>query len=431
MMNTTLDSNQSNLKKTDETSTHKLLDEPVLTWHMTCDDRQKDGVDNYKAVTTAVLLDRVIDNLSAANKFSLTCQSAVNDSTTDLSEHFLKCASKNHNSTADRCESFPEQVVDHFNVVSTVPNTTNYVTAQDNQQHEKHIIISYNSSSRDICQKIYDRLIEKNYKVWMHLSDMGDDILVSMARAVENSYIVLLCINQQYYTSEYCRLEAEYATEKRIKCIPCLMEKSFQTESWLGSIKGSNFHIDFSSHDNFDRSFDELIRQITYVEKRLSLPLRRTATSCSMINSIQSVRMSTSDTIISSFTNNADSRRFDDIVCKYKKSISKEHYELNQLQQNELSSLIIKLREELYCDAPQVLSDSKKSDDVIEKHHCGNNCLKQTRNFHQNDILRLVDRLTTPKPMEENNSNSFFIGCFKSILGGMVVCMLHRCIIRK
>ncbi|CAF5147390.1 unnamed protein product [Rotaria sp. Silwood1] len=111
MMNTTLDSNQSNLKKTDETSTHKLLDEPVLTWHMTCDDRQKDGVDNYKAVTTAVLLDRVIDNLSAANKFSLTCQSAVNDSTTDLSEHFLKCASKNHNSTADRCESFPEQVV--------------------------------------------------------------------------------------------------------------------------------------------------------------------------------------------------------------------------------------------------------------------------------------------------------------------------------
>ena len=40
----------------------------------------------------------------------------------------------------------------------------------------------------------------------MDLTDMADDILVSMARAVENSYIVLLCINQQYYESDYCRL---------------------------------------------------------------------------------------------------------------------------------------------------------------------------------------------------------------------------------
>ncbi|CAF4125697.1 unnamed protein product, partial [Rotaria sordida] len=225
-------------------------------------------------------------------------------------------ASENHDSTADSCESFPEQAADHFSVLSTVSNTTIYVAAQDNQQQKRHIMISYNRSSRDICQKLYDRLIEKNYKVWMDLSDMGDDILASMARAVENSYIVLLCINQQYYT--------------------------------------------------------KLIRQITYVENRLSLQPRRTPTPSSMINSMQSVRMSTSDTIISSVTNNVYSRRFDDIICKYKKSISKEHYELNQLQQNELSSLIIKLREELFCDAPPVLSNSKKSDDVIEKHHCGN-----------------------------------------------------------
>ena len=33
-----------------------------------------------------------------------------------------------------------------------------------------------------------------------------DDILPRMTRAVENSYIVLLCINQQYSESDYCRL---------------------------------------------------------------------------------------------------------------------------------------------------------------------------------------------------------------------------------
>ncbi|CAF1456675.1 unnamed protein product [Rotaria sordida] len=306
MMNTTLNANQLNHKKTDETSTDKLLDEALLTWHMTFHNRQKDGVDNYKAVKIAESLDRIIDNSSVANKFPLNCESVVNNSTTDPSKHFLKDASENHDSTADSCESFPEQAA------------------------------------------------------------------------------------------------------------------------------GSHFHIDFSSHENFDQSFEELIRQITYVENRLSLQPRRTPTPSSMIYSMQSVRMSTSDTIISSVTNNVYSRRFADIICKYKKSISKEHYELNQLQQNELSSLIIKLREELFCDAPQVLSDSKKSDDVIEKHHCGNHCLEQTRIIHQNDILlRLVDRLTTPKSMEENSSNSFFIGCFKIILCSMALWMLYRYIIIK
>lgn len=122
----------------------------------------------------------------------------------------------------------------------------------------------------------------------MDLTDMFDDVLVGMARAIENSYIVLLCINQKYYESEYCRLgksvdgllclssfsfisEAEYAAEKRVKFIPCLMEKDFQAESWLGILKGSNVHIDFSSLDEFDQSFNELLRQINYIEKKLDL----------------------------------------------------------------------------------------------------------------------------------------------------------------
>jgi len=53
------------------------------------------------------------------------------------------------------------------------------------------------------------------------------------------------------------------------------MEKSFRAESWLGIIKGSNFHIDFSSPEDFTQSFEELIRQITYVEKKLSLQPRK------------------------------------------------------------------------------------------------------------------------------------------------------------
>jgi hypothetical protein len=41
----------------------------------------------------------------------------------------------------------------------------------------------------------------------MNFEHMLDDLLlVRMVRAVENSYIILLCINQDYYESDYCRL---------------------------------------------------------------------------------------------------------------------------------------------------------------------------------------------------------------------------------
>ena len=52
------------------------------------------------------------------------------------------------------------------------------------------------------------------------------------------------------------------------------MESEFRPQSWLGIIKGANVHVDFSSPNQFDESFAELIRQITYVERKLSLQPR-------------------------------------------------------------------------------------------------------------------------------------------------------------
>ncbi len=38
----------------------------------------------------------------------------------------------------------------------------------------------------------------------MDTNDLHGSIHQGMAEAVENSYIVLFCMNQQYYQSEYC-----------------------------------------------------------------------------------------------------------------------------------------------------------------------------------------------------------------------------------
>ncbi|CAF1065143.1 unnamed protein product [Rotaria sordida] len=244
----------------------------------------------------------------------------------------------------------------------------------------------------------------------MDLTDMGDDILVSMARAVEDSYIVLLCINQKYYESDYCRLEAEYAAENRIKFIPCLMEQSFRAQSWLGIIK-------------------ELIRQITYVEKKLSLQPRRTPAPSSMVNPMKLVSMSTSHATAATHTNDVNSRRFDDIIREYKQSIKKKRHQLTRLKRNELSDLIVKLRQELFTETSQVLTDSDRSDEEDEKQHNDNHLLEQLlgRTLDQNDLLlRLVDRLTTPQPTQQNNTHHLDINAiFKVILAIMLLWALH------
>ncbi|CAF1663403.1 unnamed protein product, partial [Didymodactylos carnosus] len=65
------------------------------------------------------------------------------------------------------------------------------------------------------------------YKVWMNVADLHGDLLEAIAKAVENSYIVLLCINDGYYINPYCRKEAEYAAENYIPFIPCMMQENF------------------------------------------------------------------------------------------------------------------------------------------------------------------------------------------------------------
>jgi hypothetical protein len=45
-----------------------------------------------------------------------------------------------------------------------------------------------------------------NYLVWIDEDDISGDIFAAMATAVENSFVVLMAINEQYYQSRYCRL---------------------------------------------------------------------------------------------------------------------------------------------------------------------------------------------------------------------------------
>jgi len=141
---------------------------------------------------------------------------------------------------------------------------------------------------------------------------------------------------------------------------------------------------------------------------------------------------STPHSTTSTFTNDINSRRFDAIIREYKRSINKKPHHVDQLKRNELSDMIVKLRQELFTETSQVLSDGERSDEEDEKQNNNNNNDNQflqqllTRSLEQNDVLlRLVDRLTTPQPSEPPNSHIDLDGIIKVILAIMLLYTLN------
>lgn len=82
--------------------------------------------------------------------------------------------------------------------------------------------------------------------------------------------VIYLKIFSLFYlslTTNYV-VEALYADKKHINFIPCLLQPSYEPEGWLGIIIRDQLFIDFSTLDNFEVAFEELIAEIQAIEER-------------------------------------------------------------------------------------------------------------------------------------------------------------------
>jgi hypothetical protein len=129
---------------------------------------------------------------------------------------------------------------------------------EDVDSESKHVMISYNTASRDLCIKIKDKLESFGIKVWMDITDIHGSSLDSMAKAVEQSFCVLICITEKYRQSINCQSEAQYAFKLNKPIIPCIMQAGYENVTgWLGIIMGDKIFINFMKYE-----FDESIRRL-------------------------------------------------------------------------------------------------------------------------------------------------------------------------
>jgi hypothetical protein len=115
-------------------------------------------------------------------------------------------------------------------------------------------MISYNWDNQPIIKRIAHSLKDHGFNVWLDLEQMGGstleasitshrlpliirkyalfDILFLVAKAVEQSELILMCMSQKYKDSPNCRLEGEYCINKKITFVPLMMQQGYSPDGW-------------------------------------------------------------------------------------------------------------------------------------------------------------------------------------------------------
>ena len=125
-----------------------------------------------------------------------------------------------------------------------------------------HVMISYQWDSQEVLVEVKNRLQASGYRVWMDLEQMGGSTLETMAKAVENSSVVLVCVSERYKESPNCRSEAEYTYKLGKDIIPLMMQRNYKPDGWLGMLLGTKFWIDFQSKHIVKTGVTKLIKEL-------------------------------------------------------------------------------------------------------------------------------------------------------------------------
>ena len=125
-----------------------------------------------------------------------------------------------------------------------------------------HVMISYQWDSQEVLVEVKNRLQASGYRVWMDMEQMGGSTLETMAKAVENSSVVLICVSERYKESPNCRSEAEYTYKLGKDIIPLMMQRNYKPDGWLGMLVGTKFWIDFHSKHVIEQGVTKLVKEL-------------------------------------------------------------------------------------------------------------------------------------------------------------------------
>ena len=102
----------------------------------------------------------------------------------------------------------------------------------------EHVMLSYNWDHQSVIKRINAALKARDYAVWIDIEKMQGSTVEAMADAVEGAACVVYGISRPYKESVNCRLEAQYAFQRKKDLVPLFMEEGYNPDGWLGMLLG-------------------------------------------------------------------------------------------------------------------------------------------------------------------------------------------------
>jgi hypothetical protein len=144
---------------------------------------------------------------------------------------------------------------------------TGLVSQSTKRLSPPHVMVSYNWGHQDVILRVVASLQGRGYLVWVDTEQMKGATVDTMALAVEGSEVVLIGVSRAYKESSNCRMEAQYALQKKKALIPLMLVQGYEADGWLGLLLGSSMWYAFygdtvSSESSFASRVDALVREI-------------------------------------------------------------------------------------------------------------------------------------------------------------------------
>ena len=93
--------------------------------------------------------------------------------------------------------------------------------------------------------RIVSALQSRGYLVWVDTEQMKGSTVDAMALAVEGSAAVLIGVSRPYKESSNCRMECQYAYQKKKAIVPVKLTDGYEADGWLGLLLGSSLWYAF------------------------------------------------------------------------------------------------------------------------------------------------------------------------------------------
>ncbi|CAF3801924.1 unnamed protein product [Rotaria sp. Silwood1] len=143
--------------------------------------------------------------------------------------------------------------------------------------------------------------------------------------------------------------QALYTDKRRIDFIPCLLEKGYEPKGWLGILIRDKLYIDFSSSDNFDMVFEELVAEIQVIADRLQISPTQTCISSPVDNTQSTIVMSTSTTITSA-NNRVHYDCLRAVIRDFRESIQQNNHDTQSMTEEEFSQFVNYIRQRVFTN---------------------------------------------------------------------------------